>query len=451
MWSRAAQIALRAQVQHNRIRGAAATVLLVRWLEGAACWAIVYWFFSPVTVAARSVHLNFALYAFANLCLYFPHVRLGMTPLLVWLDLAVNLIPMSLAAHWSGGVYSPLLPIFVVKIGSYGLVYGVDVGIQSLVFTTALLLALTALASTGLVSMEDIERVPLVVRQRLTLTFAALLFVIGVTGAFRFFQILQDRETRIAAAVREKDDLYQASLQHQQQLRDLSRRIMQASENTMRRLARELHDDLGQALTAVKLDLGLIDRSLPAQSPLHAHVREAREQIATTLQNVRNLSQLLRPAVLDDLGLVPAMQSYIATFGERTGIAVALAAPPPEVRLPRPLELALYRVMQEALTNVVRHAAAQRVRVELALNGTAVRLEITDDGCGFDAEEFLRNPPAGHGMGVLGMRERVATYGGQINIESHPGMGTALKLAVPLTQPIEEPEDLDAQDPGLIG
>ena len=248
MWSRVAQIARRGDIQHDRIQGAALWVLLVRWLEGAACWVIVYEFFSGTTVEPSVVHLNFVVYGVANLLLFFPQRRRAMTPRFVWLDISVNLLPMAAAAHWSGGIYSPLLPIFVMKIGSYGLVYGVDVGLRSLAVTALLLFGLAALDGTGLVSTENLERVPLIVRQRLTLAFAGLLFVIGVSGAFRFLRILQDRENRLAAAVSEKERLYQESLRHQEHLRELSRRIMQVSETTMRRLARDLHDDLGQGI-----------------------------------------------------------------------------------------------------------------------------------------------------------------------------------------------------------
>jgi len=169
------------------------------------------------------------------------------------------------------------------------------------------------------------------------------------------------------------------------------------------------------------------------------------------LQSVRNLSQLLRPAVLDDLGLVPAMQSYISGFGERTAIHVTLDAPDAGVRVPPPIELTIYRILQEALTNVARHASAKHVHIALGMSESEVRLEITDDGCGFDAEAFLRNPPLGHGIGVLGMRERLATYGGQFVIQSRPGAGTAVRLSVPLDRPIDEPEESYGEDSRVVG
>jgi signal transduction histidine kinase len=451
MSSRVASIALRGHIQHRRVRGAAVTVLFVRLLEGAASWAIVFWFFCPATVPAWAVHLNFAAYVFANVALFFPQRHETLTPTLVWLDIIVNLLPMAAAAVWSGGLYSPLLPIFVLKIGSYALVFGVDVGIQSLAATTVAALGLAGVEATGFGVNESIDEVPLLLRQRLTLGVAGLTFGIGVGFSFRFFRLLQDREGRLADALREKDQLYHASLQHQQHLQRLSRKMMQVSEATMRRLARELHDDLGQALTAVKMDLGLIDRHLPPDSPVRSHVREARERIGTLLQSVRNLSQLLRPAVLDDLGLIPAMQSYVASFEQRTQIHVTLESPSDDTRLPRPLEVTLYRVLQEALTNVARHAHAQHVIVRLHAGSDAVRLQISDDGCGFDAARLLHSPPAGHGMGVIGMRERVATYNGLFSIDSRPGTGTRVDLSVSLRAPVDGAEEEYTDDSHFVG
>ncbi len=451
MWSRVVQIAFRAQIQHRRIQAAAIAVLLLRWLQGLACWVIIYGFFIQATLPVWVVHLNFIVYGLANLALFVAHRREALTPSLVWLDIIVNLLPMAAAAHWSGGIYSPLLPVFVVKIGGYGLIYGADVGLQSLAATAVTAAGLVLLERGGFSPADSIDQVPLLVRARLALAFEGLTFGILVGGSLRFFRILQDRENRLAVVAREKDALYQESVRHQHALRSLSRKMMQVGENTMRRLARELHDDLGQALTAVRMDLGLIDRTLETDSPVRPHVREVRDQIGGVLQSVRNLSQLLRPAVLDDLGLVPAMQSYITNFGERTRILITLDAPIPDTRLPRPIEVTLYRVLQEALTNVARHANAQRVHVRLQTDSNTVTLQISDDGCGFDAPRFLENPPSDRGMGLIGMRERAATYGGRLTIESHVGGGTRIELTLSPAEPAEEPEEEHEEDSRLVG
>lgn len=451
MWSHLTQIVLRGQVQHRRVRAAAGVVLLVRALEGAGCWAILLHLYSGVTVAAWVVHFTFAAYAVANVLSFRRQRREALTPSWVWFDIAANLLPMAAAAYWSGGVYSPLVPTFVLKITSYGLIFGADIGIQSLAATTVIALSLIAIEQAGYAPTGALDQVPMLARQRLTLAFEGLIFAILLLGGLRFFRILQERETRLAVTVEEKNSLYQASLVDQDHLRRLSQTVMQVSERTLRRLARELHDDLGQALTAVRMDLGLIERELGPDSPVRGRVHEAREQIGTVLQSVRNLSQLLRPAVLDDLGLVPAVQSYIARFSQRTQVAIALEAPPAETRLPRTIEVALYRVLQEALTNVARHANAQHVTVRFTVDSAVARLEIHDDGVGFDAAAFLARPPVDHGMGVIGMRERVATYRGEFTVESQRGAGTRVALTIPLAAAIEDSDEEYGEDSRLVG
>jgi signal transduction histidine kinase len=451
MLPRVLQIALRGQIQHRRVRGAAVAVLAVRLLEGGACWFILYWFYSGISAPRWAVHIDFAVYGAANAISYLRQRRETITPGWMWFDIAANLLPMAMAAHWSGGIYSPLVPIFVVKIASYGLIFGADIGLHSLAAAFVVGLALVLAETTGLAPTDAVELVPLRTRQRLTLALEGLIFGILIGGGLRFFRILQDRESRLAETIGEKDQLYRNSLRHQEDLRRLSQGMMQVSERTMRRLARELHDDLGQALTAVKMDLGLIEREVDSSSGLRPRVREARDQIGSVLQNVRNLSQLLRPAVLDDLGLVPAIQSFLKQFGARTGMGVTLDAPPGETRLPRSIEVALYRVVQEALTNVARHAAAHNVSVRLEVTEAAASLRIADDGRGFDADSFLRNPPAEHGMGVIGMRERVATYGGEFSIGSQSGKGTRVALSIPLSGADADGEEDHGEDSRALG
>lgn len=408
-------------------------MLAARLVEGWACWAILEIFYGGVTVDAWLIRVNFLAYTVANCLLVIPQRRQAMTPAVVWIDIIVNLLPMAIAAHWSGGVYSPILAVFVIKIGNYGLIYSVQTGIHSLIATAVFAAALWLFEGTGLGSSVVIDDVPPLVRQQLSLIFGGLLFVVGCVGALRFFRELADREARLARALAEQERLYLQSLKDQEHLRELSRRVVQVGETTMQRVSHELHDDLGQALTAVKMDLGRIDRQLPSDSQLRGQIQETREQVGLVLQSVRNLSQLLRPAVLDDLGLVPAMQSYVTRFAERTGIAVTLSAPQVETRLPQPIEVALYRVMQEALTNVARHAAARRVDVRLAFDSGSAILRVKDDGCGFDIQSYLLESTPKHGMGVVGMRERAEVYGGDLKIQSAPGEGTEVELRIPMT------------------
>lgn len=419
-------------IQHARIRSTAVVILLVRWLEGAAALEVLWFYYVPHTVAAPALYLSFAVYAAANLALYFRHRQQALTTTSVWIDILSNLLPMMIAAYWSGGVYSPLLPIFVVKIASYGLIYSADVGLLSLLTATALSLGLGIGDLLGWWPTPGVEAVSSLSRMRIALAFNVFTFAIMIGGSLRFFAMLQQRDQRLEELVAEKDRLYRESLSHQQELRELSRTMMQSSEATLRSLVRELHDDLGQALTAVRMDLGMLDRDLPDDSPLHARVKEARQQIGDVLQSLRNLSQLLRPPVLDDLGLVPAMQWYAERFRERSGVALDLDTSEAAQRYPQAVEVALYRVFQESLTNVSRHAEARHVAARLASDTQTIRMEIQDDGRGFDPQSLRHSTATDRGIGVLGMRERVATYGGSFEIESTPGKGTTVRLAIPL-------------------
>lgn len=444
------QWALTPRLQHGRIQGIAWVILVVRLLEGAATWGIVYRYFSPHTVDPQLLHWNFAAYGLLNVGLFFLHRRQRLTPAAAWADVLANLLPMTAAAHWSGGVYTPLLPIFVLKIGSYGLIYSADVGYMSLATATLLSAGLGIGDYLGVLPTPGVEEVSPLARARIALAFDALTFGILVGGSLQFFRVLQERDARLEELVHAKESAYRESVRHQANLRDLSRRMMQTSEDTMRRLVRELHDDLGQALTAVRMDLGMIDRELPAGSPLHARVGEARDQIAAILQSVRNLSQLLRPPVLDDLGLAAAVQWYVGRFRDRTDIDVDLTVRTPETRLPRPIEVALYRILQEALTNVSRHAQARHVAVGLVVDETSAALTVADDGTGFEVGNPTHDPSAAPGTGILGMRERVATHGGRFEVRSEPGKGTTVELTIPVTAP-EHTGESHGDDPRLAG
>jgi signal transduction histidine kinase len=278
--------------------------------------------------------------------------------------------------------------------------------------------------------------VPEQTRQRLTLGFGAFLFGIGCYGALRFFRELSDRERRLAAALEEQQRLYAQLLVEQEQLRLLSQRLVEVSEATLQAVSRELHDDFGQAITAVRMDLNRVERELPPTSTARQQLRSARHQLANILQNVRNLSQILRPAVLDDLGLVAAIESYATRFSERTGVSVELQLPSSEPTLPPEIELTLYRVLQEALTNVARHARAHNVHITLERTEDRIRLSVRDDGKGFVVAERTA-PPSGFGLGIAGMRERAQLYGGNLRVQSKLGEGTEVIVELPLVNTAE--------------
>ena len=208
--------------------------------------------------------------------------------------------------------------------------------------------------------------------------------------------------------------------------RDAVRRVVEAQELERRRLARELHDETGQALTSILLGLKPLERSAESEETLAA-VDAVRELVVSTLQDVRRLAVELRPTALDDFGLAPAVQRLADTFREQSGLQVDLESQLGEERLPSEVETALYRVVQEALTNIVKHADAGRVSILLSRKDGSVVAVVEDDGSGFDPGASREDA-----LGLAGMRERAALVGGRLQIESAVGAGTTLVAEVPL-------------------
>jgi signal transduction histidine kinase len=207
--------------------------------------------------------------------------------------------------------------------------------------------------------------------------------------------------------------------------RDSLRRVVQAQELERRRLARELHDETGQALTSILLGLkGLEERLGDAGS--RAAAAQLRELVVSTLQDVRRLAVELRPSVLDDFGLVAALERLAESFGEQTGIRIDFETSLADERLPEDVETALYRIVQESLTNVVKHARARHVSILLARRDGAIKAVVEDDGQGFDPAK-----EASDGFGLVGMRERLALLGGRLEVESGSRGGTTIAAEVP--------------------
>jgi signal transduction histidine kinase len=207
--------------------------------------------------------------------------------------------------------------------------------------------------------------------------------------------------------------------------RDALSRVVQAQELERGMLARELHDETGQALTSILLGLKPLEEAL-SDHPARAALAELREHVVAAMQDVRRLAVQLRPAVLDDFGLVAALERLTETFAEQTGIRVDLHSALGEKRLPGEVETALYRVVQESLTNIVKHASARRVSISVARRDSSVAAVIEDDGDGFDPRVVREG-----GVGLLGMRERLALLDGRVEIESRRGAGTTLVAEVP--------------------
>jgi len=221
---------------------------------------------------------------------------------------------------------------------------------------------------------------------------------------------------------------------HKGDLQRLSTQIVTAQEAERKRISRELHDEIGQALTGMSINLAQIERELPsALAPtIRERVEETRSLADQVLEQIRELALDLRPAMLDDLGLVPTLRWYVNRCAKRLAIEVKFEAIHFEERLPAEVETALYRVVQEALTNVARHAQARRVRVRLECQESAVTALIEDDGRGFSVQEIAERGDLGRGVGLLGIRERVASLGGSFAVHSRPGQGTRLTIEIPL-------------------
>ncbi len=209
--------------------------------------------------------------------------------------------------------------------------------------------------------------------------------------------------------------------------RDALRRVVTAQELERRRLARELHDETGQALTSILLGLKAAEDAGDRKEMQEALV-SLRELVVETLHDVRRLAVELRPRALDDFGLVPALERLTDTFAEQTGIAVTFTHDLEPERLPGEVETALYRIVQEALTNVVKHAGAATIEVALTERAGLVTARITDDGRGFDSSSDRDDD----GIGLVGMRERLGLIDGELRVESQPDGGTTIVAEVPV-------------------
>lgn len=238
--------------------------------------------------------------------------------------------------------------------------------------------------------------------------------------------LTDERFDRLAATFNQMLDTQERDAR---QLHQLSQAILQAQEDERQRVARELHDEAAQALTTLLVRLRLLER---ADDPAAArqHIQELRALSARALEDVRRVALELRPTILDDLGLADALAWRVDEFNAAGAACATLQVIDLDARLARPIELICYRVVQEALTNIARHAAARCVQISLRHTGNQLDLEIWDDGVGFDAAalQAARVP----GLGLQGMRERLALIGGALAIESCPGRGTHLLAHVPL-------------------
>jgi two-component system sensor histidine kinase UhpB len=214
--------------------------------------------------------------------------------------------------------------------------------------------------------------------------------------------------------------------------RQRASQIINAQEQERQRIARELHDETSQVLTSLLISLAVLEESVETQ--------EARERIAdtralahSTLRAIRNLSIDLRPSALDDLGLLPALRWYVKEYQKKCAIEVEFQATGLKQRLPAEMETALYRIVQECLTNTAKHANAHRVTIMLREDTERVFGRIVDNGRGFDYEALLKTPGQELGLGLAGMHERAVLLDGTLDIHSVPGQGTTIEVSIPLS------------------
>lgn len=255
-------------------------------------------------------------------------------------------------------------------------------------------------------------------RQRLT---AALGLTIGLGMLLAAFSI-----RRILGLEYEAAQRYREISDARTELKELSARLVEAQENERRSISRELHDEVGQALTGTLVEMANLSTLVRAgnMDGIQAKAAEIKKEIENSISVVRNMALLLRPSMLDDLGLVPALQWQAREAARRSGLKVKVAAENVSEELPEEHKTCIYRVVQEALHNSLRHAQAGMVRVTVRQEESRILLSIQDDGKGFNAHED-------RGLGLLGMKERVGRLGGDFAVDSEPGHGTVVSVALP--------------------
>ena len=318
-----------------------------------------------------------------------------------------------------------------------------------LVANTALVIAAAVVATVLTVSLEARPTVPLIaVFAVLGATSIALNFIIVKAALLPLSEVrrivdevrrgnLQARGARrllgdpdINRLIETLNSTLEELQSAQQERRELSRQVLLAQEEERRRIARELHDETGQALTSLLVGLKALE-GVQAPAELTERVAALRSMTSATLDGVHRLALELRPAALDELGLVPALRVYAREYAKRHELKVEFHAEEVARRLDPGLELVLYRVVQEALTNVAKHAHARRVWISLEQRDSSILATVEDDGQGFEPARARRS---GHGLGLFGMQERLAAVGGRFTIEGSPQAGTRVIAQAPIVE-----------------
>ena len=252
-------------------------------------------------------------------------------------------------------------------------------------------------------------------------TFLKTCFVLAVGFALAAFTV-----RRTLLMENELQRRYTEGVRAHQELQDLSARLVAAQEEERRSISRELHDEVGQSLSALLVEAGNAAARVPADSiEVRRHVESIKRLAEASVNVIRNMSLLLRPSMLDDLGLVPALEWQAREVSKRTGLRVEVTADENAGELPDAHKTCIYRVVQEALHNCARHAQAHKVMVEVRQETSKILLSVEDDGHGFDVRRV-------RGLGLVGMEERVHHLGGALKVSSRPGQGTTVAVELPL-------------------
>jgi two-component system sensor histidine kinase UhpB len=221
---------------------------------------------------------------------------------------------------------------------------------------------------------------------------------------------------------------------HQERLQSISKGIIRMQEEERSKISRELHDGIGQELTALKMNLDLITARMPGSmnSEMRNSLSAAKSQAEQILEEIRELSRLLRPRMLDDLGLLPTLRWYVRNLAKTNGLSIKLTVSGKLNQIDSELKTMIFRIVQEGLNNVVKHSKAKSAAVGLSVDPDQVNLTITDSGKGFDTTIPQSAQGKHRGIGLLGMRDRVSLFNGKFNVISRRGAGTTLKIQIPM-------------------
>jgi signal transduction histidine kinase/ligand-binding sensor domain-containing protein len=249
-------------------------------------------------------------------------------------------------------------------------------------------------------------------------------------------QALQAARVQALDAAQSSNDALQRAYD---ELRSLTRRLEAAKEDERKHIARELHDEMGQALTAAKISVQLLGRDA-ADPARQQRLSELVDLIDRMIRHVRQLSLDLRPPLLDEVGLEVAVEGYMSGVSRNTGLPIAVRTEGLTGHLPPEVEITAFRLAQEAITNVVRHAGASSAEVVVRVTTGDLVVEVSDDGCGFEPAEVFARAAAGAHVGLLGLMERTRSFGGLTIVDSAPGRGTRVVASIPLAEPADTPE-----------